>query len=198
MVAGPLPENAQHLQWPSFELTAMVAKIACIIFLIEALIMLVLSQVDIRDFGVYVDVLDATTLALVASPIIYLSVTWPCADAAREANTKLTQQLEESRLLLEQNEKLRVSLQQTSESSAEIHERMLQKIGAELHDGPAQLLTYTLLQLDQLTPIVELAHENNIDVDLGKLHGVLTDAMREVRAISTGLSLPELAAASID
>lgn len=144
MVGAPLPKNAQHWQWPSFELTAMVAKIACIIFLIEALIMLVLSQVDIRDFEVYVDVLDATTLALVASPIIYLSVTWPFADAAREANTKLTQQLEESRLLLEQNEKLRVSLQQTSESSAEIHERMLQKIGAELHDGPAQLLTYTL------------------------------------------------------
>jgi len=198
MIAGQLPKPARPWWLPRRELAIMVAKIACIEFSIEILIMFGLRLSHLPNDWIIVDILDATTFTMLAIPIVYWWVARPFAEAAREANEKLARQLQESQQLLRQNETLRASLQSTSESSAEIHERMLQKIGAELHDGPAQLLSYTLLQLDRLAPVVELAHENNINVDLEKMRRVLGDTMQEVRAISTGLSLPELAAATID
>lgn len=198
MIAGQLPNSGRRWRLPGSELAVMVAKIACIEFSIEMLIMFVLRLSHLPNDWIIVDILDATTFTMLAIPIVYWWVARPFAEAARDANAKLTQQLLESQQLLAQNESLRTSLQATSESSAEIHERMLQKVGAELHDGPAQLLSYTLLQLDRLAPIVEIAHENKINFDLEKMRRVLADTIQEVRAISTGLSLPELAAVTID
>jgi signal transduction histidine kinase len=198
MLASVTGERFRATQQASYGLLVMVAKIACIIFSIEIAIMFVLSLWDLRGLGVAVDVLDPVTLTLVATPIIYLWVARPFAQAARAANTRLEQQLKDSQLLLEMNERLRASLLETSEMAAETHEKILQKIGGELHDGPAQLLTYTLLQLDRLTPVAALAREQMITVDLEKFRRVLSDTLCEVRAISTGLSLPELATTSID
>ena len=144
MIAGQMHKSGYPVVLPSFELLAMVGRIACIIFSIEILIMAMLTVWDLRELGVMIDVLDPTILTVLASPIIYVLVARPFAEAAREANAKLKRQLEETQRLLEQNERLRSSLQEASESSADMHEKMLQKIGAELHDGPAQLLTYTL------------------------------------------------------
>jgi signal transduction histidine kinase len=193
-----LHEHLKTTHAVSLGLLAMVAKIAVIIFSIEIAIMVALSRFDLSGIGVTVEVLDPATLTLIASPIIYLWVARPFAEAAREANAKLEQQLEDTRLLLEQNEKLRSSLQQTSEQAAESHEKLLQRISGELHDGPAQYLTYTLLQLDRLAPVADLARKQNIPVDIEKFRRAMSDTLREVRAISIGLSLPELAAASVD
>jgi signal transduction histidine kinase len=191
-------ETFKATQQASYGLLVMVAQIALIIFSIEVAIMAALSHWDFRGLGMAVDVLDPVTLTLLASPIIYLWVARPFAQAAREANAALKQQLEDSQHLLDQNEKLRVSLQETSEMAAETHEKILQKIGGELHDGPAQLLTYMLLQLDRLAPVAELARDRKMQTDVEKFRRVLSDTLREVRAISTGLSLPELATTSID
>ena len=191
----------RYLDRPSRSgLLTMFAKIACIDFSMELLIMLVLSQGGvIHDVALTTDLLDSATLTLLSSPLIYALVVRPFALATREANTKLELQLLESQRLLEQNEKLRVSLQVASESTSETHEKILQKIGAELHDGPAQLLTYTLLQLNRLAPLVEQAKKRKkIIVDLEKMQRITGEALREVRAISTGLSLPELASASMN
>ena len=181
------------------KLLIMFGMIACIDFSIELLIMLVLSRAGIiTDVSFATNLLDPLVLTLLSSPLIYLLVVRPFALAAREANGRLQAQLEESRHLLEQNEKLRASLQAAGESTAETHEKILQRIGADLHDGPAQLLTYTLLQMNRLAPLVELAKKKKkITVDLDKMCRVTGEALREVRAISTGLSLPELSATSI-
>ncbi len=180
------------------EVVTMVGKIAIIIFAIEAAIMVVLSQMDFSTYPVLQDFLDATLLTIISSPFIYYGVARPFSDAARLANNKLNEQLEHSRLLLVSNEHLRRSLQAANGATAEIHEKVLEKIGAELHDGPAQLLTYSILQIDRLAPFVKVAQKNNVTVDLAKLRRVMGDAMREIRAISTGLVLPELAAASVE
>ncbi len=185
-------------QQTGFALLVMVAKIACIDFSIEALIMQVIGLMGIHNLGPVVDFLDPLTLTLLSSPITYVWVVRPFAKAARDANAKVSQQLEESRLLLEQNERLTASLQQATEATADMHEKILQKIGGELHDGPAQLLTYILLQLDRLTPVAAMAKDQKIPADLEKFRRVINDTLSEVRAISTGLSLPELATTSID
>lgn len=197
MVTGRRASDYYIAQQTGLALLVMVAKIACIDFSIEALIMQALSYMGADTFGPLVNFLDPLALTLLSSPITYVWVVRPFARAAREANAKVSQQLEESRHLLEQNERLRASLQQASETTADLHEKILQKIGGELHDGPAQLLTYSLLQLDRLAPMAALAREQKIPVDLEKFRRVLGDTLAEVRAISTGLSLPELATTTV-
>ena len=179
------------------DLLGMVLKIAFIIFTVEALIMMVLFRWDDNPQAIYEGILDSTCLTVIASPLIYLWVVRPFAHAARTARTNLTSQLAQSQHLLDQNEKLSADLQKFSKSTAGIHERVLEKIGADLHDGPAQLLTFTLLKLNRLIPLVERAGDKkNLD-DLTNLTDVLGRALREVRDISTGLSLPELRSASM-
>lgn len=176
-----------------YEVWVMVAKIGCIIFSIEAAIMVVMSLSSSFAIPFFQDLLDATTLTIIASPIIYYGVARPFSNAAREAREEVSRRLAESKRLLEQNEALRGSLQKANEATAEAHEQILRRVSAELHDGPAQLLTFSLLQLRRLEPVAEVARERNVNVDLDKVIEVTNDAMREIRAISTGLSLPELA-----
>ncbi len=191
MASALVIDNRQAQSPQRRALLIMVAKIAFIIFTVEALIMLMISGFDLEGL------LDSTSLTIVATPLIYLWVVRPFANAARTASASLTDQLSETQRLLEQNEKLRTALQQFSENTAQIHERVLEKIGADLHDGPAQLLTYTLLKLNRVFPIVERSGEKKSIDDFKSLNEVLGQTLREVREISTGLSLPELSAASI-
>ena len=89
--------------------------------------------------------------------------------------------------LLQQNEDLRQRVQRASRRSAEGAELHLRRLGADLHDGPAQLLALALLKLDQLLDGTQ-AHP----ADREMVRGVLNDAMSEIRDISGGLALPEI------
>lgn len=181
----------------TYHLLVMVGKIACIIFTVEALIMMVLFRWDVNPQVITEGLIDATSLTLICSPLIYLWVGRPFVEATRKARAELSDQLEETTRLLDQNETLRAELQAASEMTAETHENVLQKIGAELHDGPAQLLSFTLLKLDRLGRTVQRTGDQTSIADLHKLREVMAQALQEVRAISTGLSLPELALTSI-
>lgn len=176
-------------------LAGMVGRIAVIIFAIEVHLMLVIDLFKISP--PWADWLDAAMLTLLASPIIYFGVARPFVTAARDAETRLEEQLVEMRGLLDSNERLRLSLQEASTSTADTLERTLQKIGSDLHDGPAQMLTFTMLHLERLKPIAALAGEQKV-FDLDKHRQVLGDVLREVRSISAGFALPELAYLSLE
>ncbi len=178
-------------------LLMMVGKIACIIFTVEVVIMLMLSGWNLDAAVIKEGLLDASILTVVSSPLIYLWVGRPFVEATRSARAELSDQLAKTTRLLDQNETLRAELQASSETTAETHEAVLQKIGAELHDGPAQMLSFTLLKLDGLGKTVQKTGEPASIADLEKLREVMTQALREVRDISTGLSLPELASTSM-
>lgn len=176
------------------DLMMMVGRIAVIVFAVEVHIMVLLDRIKIP--APWVDWVDAAVLTLIASPIIYYAVARPFVMAAREAESRLEEQLVEMQRLLESNERLRVSLQQASASTADTLERTLQKIGSDLHDGPAQLLTFSMLHLERLKPIAAKAGDKKT-FDLEKHRQVLGDVLREVRSISSGLTLPELAGLSL-
>ena len=178
-------------------LLMMVGKIACIIFTVEVLIMFMLSGWNLDAAVVTEGLLDATILTLVSSPLIYLWVGRPFVEATRSARAELSDQLAKTTRLLAQNETLRAELRASCETTAETHEAVLQKIGAELHDGPAQMLSFTLLKLDGLGKTVQKTGDPASTADLEKLREVMTQTLREVRDISTGLSLPELVSTSI-
>jgi len=75
-------------------------------------------------------------------------------------------------------------------ASVETNERFLRRVGAELHDGPAQLISLALLRLDTLRPIPA---DNQTKSDaFEKIHNVLQDCLREIRHLSAGLAPPHL------
>ena len=89
---------------------------------------------------------------------------------------------------------LRNRLKNASRRSTELNEQFLRRVGSDLHDGPAQLLSLALLRLDAIKRLVAGAPQINTadkdDIDI--VQNALNDAMAEIRNISAGLVLPEL------
>ncbi|MCW2957023.1 MAG: signal transduction histidine kinase [Thermoleophilia bacterium] len=93
--------------------------------------------------------------------------------------------------LLAQNRALRRRADQANRRTADLNERYLRRISAELHDGPAQLLAFASLRLDS---IVKAGADQP---DTEKVKGALDEAMRDIRNICRGLTLPELEAVEV-
>lgn len=103
---------------------------------------------------------------------------------------QLQAQVSELQSLLVQNENLRGRLRQANEDVSSINENVLRHVGADLHDGPAQKLSYVALRLSGLKRLFPegsagAASVNNMSLLLG-------DALSDVRRVSGGLVLPEL------
>ncbi len=104
----------------------------------------------------------------------------------------LKERIEDLSALLARNEELREGLADARRRSAETNEQLLRRLGAELHDGPAQLIGLALLRLDGLRRIV-LEHlddkqQKNADI----IRTALQDALEEIRNLSAGVAPPEL------
>jgi signal transduction histidine kinase len=65
----------------------------------------------------------------------------------------------------------------------------LRRIGADLHDGPAQLMGFAALRLDALR---KLAEGEVAAREIGQIEAAIKDAMKEIRNISRGVSLPDI------
>jgi signal transduction histidine kinase len=87
-------------------------------------------------------------------------------------------------------ESQRTVLVDAHRASVEMSERFLHRVGADLHDGPAQLIGLALLRLDTLRPL--LAGEHSQSEEFEKIRIVLQDCLREIRHLSAGLAPPHL------
>lgn len=99
-----------------------------------------------------------------------------------------------------QNEILRKELLDAQMEGIAINENFLRRIGADLHDGPAQFLALALLRLDDVgrpapAPAAEPSPPDQIPraSALETVRSATQNALAEIRSISTGLALPELA-----
>lgn len=98
-------------------------------------------------------------------------------------------------MLLEQNTQLKARIVEASQRAADTHENVLRRVGAELHDGPTQLISLALLRLDGVRQMAlgnkagpsEFQAEN-IEI----IKHSLDEGLREIRAICSGVSMPEL------
>lgn len=115
-----------------------------------------------------------------------------------ELNAKVTQLSD----LLAQNQELNERVRRAAASVTTLNEQYLRRIGSELHDGPLQDLGLALLNLDAVIANCETQDEcaifrrNNIESE--KIEASLQNAMKEIRSISSGLSLPHLNDLSLD
>jgi signal transduction histidine kinase len=99
--------------------------------------------------------------------------------------------------LLEQNELLRSRLVLAATRSTTLNEKFLRRLSAELHDGPAQDLGFALLKLDgdQLHAVAQnaaLEQQAKYSKDLESIQASIARALAEMRAIASGMCLPEL------
>jgi signal transduction histidine kinase len=106
---------------------------------------------------------------------------------------QLESKVEDLSVLLSQNEELRDRLQEISGRVAELNERNLGQFGASLHDGPAQLIGYSLLLLDPLRTAFKNGSPGRKEPqEISSIERALGDAMKEIRELSAGLTLAKL------
>jgi signal transduction histidine kinase len=92
------------------------------------------------------------------------------------------------------NRVLKERVQRASSRVTEVTENYLRRIGADLHDGPSQLIGLAALTVEHIrradTP-------GKREEELQRLDTFLSDALRDIRATSRGLMLPEIQDSSL-
>lgn len=95
----------------------------------------------------------------------------------------------------------RRQIQQAAVRAAALHEAAMRRLGADLHDGPAQDLGIALMRMEPLRAAVaahvESGGEHAMDLDtasfdLQLIHTALQSSLQEIRNLAGGLRLPEL------
>ena len=97
--------------------------------------------------------------------------------------------------LLRQNGHLSIRVRNAVKRASEVNEKYLRRLGAELHDGPAQLLALAALRIDSFAA-AESAEARQVESSAVKQ--AITDALAEIRSLSNGLCLPHVDGLSID
>ncbi|MDB5542387.1 MAG: histidine kinase [Devosia sp.] len=100
---------------------------------------------------------------------------------------RLEENLVKSRRLSEDNRRLHAASEQLRVDAGIANESLLAKVGSDIHDGPIQMLTLIILRLTRRrSSAATQASADQATLELA------TEAMEELRNISTGLILPEL------
>jgi signal transduction histidine kinase len=137
-------------------------------------------------------IVGAVTLGMLSLQIVIVG---KGSRTIREQRASLKERIADLSRLLEENEALRQRANDANRRVTEMNERYLRRMGADLHDGPVQLLGMAVLRLDSLRaiiaeadqPIVEEANE-----DIEALQIALNESLAEIRNVSAGLAPPEI------
>jgi len=121
----------------------------------------------------------------------------------RASNTILDQQealeekLSQVQELLTKNRKLNHKLRRAAGRTTALNERFLRRISADLHDGPGQDLALALMRIEPMAEYCANCAVNmpGLETQLDNIQIIdnsVTSALKDLRAISVGLRLPEL------
>ena len=92
------------------------------------------------------------------------------------------------------NVSLRLKVQSAAGRFSALNDQTLRRIGADLHDGPAQLMGFAALRLDALRKSVpkDAGH-----AEIDQIAAAIRDAIKDIRNISRGASLPDIERKSV-
>ncbi len=135
-----------------------------------------------------------TTWSIVAGgTLLLMACLWTVVNRAERTISRqasdLRQRVIETERVSEQNRLLKLRGQRASARVSDINEKFLKGLGADLHDGPAQMLSFAMLQLGHTAGIPEGPER---DVAQKTLATTLQQALAEIRTISKGLILPDI------
>lgn len=122
-----------------------------------------------------------------ASGLMLLGIVRAGGRTIARQKAMLEAQIAESRGIADQNAVLRQRAIGASARATAQAERRLRRISADLHDGPAQYVALAAMRLDSLVPPTPEGRQ-----EAATLREALQTALAEIRAVSRGLSLPEL------
>ncbi|MBD0413904.1 sensor histidine kinase [Oryzicola mucosus] len=108
----------------------------------------------------------------------------------------LAERVKELSDLLAANDALRTRVQQAAERATASNEQYLRRIGADLHDGPAQLVALASLTMDSAALDAD-APTHKRETAVNAIRRSLDDAMMEIRSICNGLMLPSIETAEL-
>ena len=111
----------------------------------------------------------------------------------RELVGQLEQAVGRANRLLDKNRRLHDRVRQAARRTTALNEQALRRIGADLHDGPCQALGLALLRLESLREAFDARDGSPLEAEFGVIEAAVRDGLADVRAISAGLRLPELA-----
>ena len=109
----------------------------------------------------------------------------------------LRQQVAELQALVTQNSALRQRVQQASRRATALNEKYLRRIGADLHDGPAQLVALASLRMDSPLFSGDGARDGRREAEIGMIGKGLEEAMRGIRGICHVRVLPQIETAPV-
>jgi signal transduction histidine kinase len=115
-------------------------------------------------------------------------------DTQRQA---LKQRIDELSELLSQNSELHTRVQRATQRTTALNERYLRRLGAELHDGPAQLVALAALKVDSDIISGAKTPRRARDSEIASIKSSLDEAMQEIRTICNGLVLPQIEGADL-
>lgn len=110
----------------------------------------------------------------------------------------LSERVAELSSALAQNEDLQARVAEANRRSTDTNDKFLRRVGAELHDGPVQLIALALLRLEGVKPegTAGAVTLSNLE-DFGAIEAALRDALKEIRGMSSGLSLPKMEGSTV-
>lgn len=139
------------------------------------------------------------TLSTIAIYFLLYSLVRRANNTINEQQRNLRLQLEQLQAALGENEQIREYLREAGARTTTLNEEFLLRIAADLHDGPAQMIAFSLLGFDELA--AKCSNSMSPDDRLGRELDAIRDALRsslgDVRRISSGLSLPGMADLSL-
>ena len=150
---------------------------------------------EIRDARIKSWIIVCTVVA-----IIYLSLVFLVGTGSRtilHQRDELDRRVHEYRQLLDRNSELNQRVRASAVRTTALNERYLRTIAAELHDGPAQDLGYTLLILDRADSAA-FEDSQNVNDRKNDMKMALERSLKEIRDICAGLKSPELERLSVD
>ncbi|OOY04959.1 sensor histidine kinase [Thioclava sp. F28-4] len=136
-------------------------------------------------------------VAIIVFTMLFLIVRRGSLTIERQT-VELRRQFSERERLLLGNSQLHRSIAEAAQNASNIDERAKRRIGADLHDGACQLLSYLVLEIDRLEHMIRspgATDEPKAAGIVAEIKKVARKTMEEIRAISGGLVAPQFDAA---
>ncbi|MFT6100599.1 MAG: signal transduction histidine kinase [Arenicella sp.] len=135
---------------------------------------------------------------LLCSTILFLALYYTFRRGIKtieQQEKKLNHQISRLSNLLSINKLMQQSMKTASARAVELNEQFLRRVGADLHDGPAQMIGFAVMRLHQVS---KQEAAKMFGQEFHAVKDALDNSLEEIRGISSGLVLPELEKLSLE
>ncbi len=116
----------------------------------------------------------------------------------------LNKKISELTNLNEQNIQLQDRVIKAADRATQVNENFLQRVSTDIHDGPSQDLGFALMQIKNLNDSLAENNASNKSLPSAWLNGLnqtkaaIESAMKDLRALTADIELPDIALLSVD